>query len=110
VALQRLREGKLVIMSGICSAHATSDPKAHPECAACQATMYDIFPDWDEAVKRAEAAGKFQCVCGFVYYLTTNMCPLCCRVLKGQKYDRNAPPTFSAWQRFMQEMRQIFHW
>lgn len=68
----------------VCS-NPTHTPEKNPECRACQATMYDLFPDWDQAVARAKAAGKFKCKCGFVYYLTTNMCPLCCRVLKGEK-------------------------
>lgn len=50
-------------MAGICSAHIENDP----------------------AVARAKAAGEFKCKCGFVYYLTTDTCPLCNRVKKGHK-------------------------
>ena len=70
-------------MSGICSAHQDNDPN----CATCQATMKDLFPDWDKKVAEAIKAGRFQCICNFVYYLTTASCPLCSRVLEGKKLD-----------------------
>jgi hypothetical protein len=63
-------------MAGICSAH-------HPDmgpvegCAACHATPHDLFPDWDEAVARAEAAGTAVCACGFEFYRTVDFCPKC---------------------------------
>ena len=35
------------------------------------------FPDWDKKAAEAEAAGLTTCKCGFEYYLTTDICPLC---------------------------------
>ncbi len=68
-------------MAGICSKH-------HPDigivegindkCKLCHVTPHDLFPDWDQKVAEAEAAGEVKCfVCGFKYFATTNNCPLC---------------------------------
>jgi hypothetical protein len=49
-----------------------------PGCAACGATPHDLFPDWDEKVAKAEAAGTYRCDnCAFVFYKTTAHCPSC---------------------------------
>lgn len=71
-------------MSGICSAHRHNDPT----CAACQAHPRDIFSNWDEMVEEAKVAGLFKCVCGFDYYLTTDRCPLCNRILEGTRHGK----------------------
>ena len=61
-------------MAGICSRHQGNDP----DCAACQAEPRDLFPDWDEKLAEAEAAGRIHCPeCGYEFYLTTRDCPLC---------------------------------
>lgn len=64
-------------MAGICSAHWGPEPE--PGCAACAADIRDAFPYYDEMVARAEAAGRHTCECGFVYFKTTRICPLCCK-------------------------------
>lgn len=63
-------------MSGICSAH---HPSLEPieGCAACHASLEDLFGVSEVAQMRAEAAGKFTCDCGFEYYKTVGACPLC---------------------------------
>ena len=57
----------------ICSAHQTPDPN----CRLCQIKAEDVLPNYAE--KKAKAAGKHTCKCGFVYYYykTTDRCPLC---------------------------------
>lgn len=60
-------------MSGLCSAH-----QDHVSgCLACEAKPEDLFPDWQEMLAEAHAAGKHTCDCGFEFYKTTNICPLC---------------------------------
>ena len=65
-------------MSGICSIHA---PQLGPVegCAACHASLEDLFGVSEVALMRAEAeaAGLFTCDCGFEYYKTVDSCPLC---------------------------------
>ena len=48
-------------------------------CAACHATIEDLFGASEVALMRAEAeeAGLFDCDCGFEYYKTVDSCPLC---------------------------------
>ncbi len=65
-------------MSGICSMHHSSMGPVEG-CAACHATMGDLFGESEYARMRAEAeaAGEFTCDCGFTYYKTVDACPLC---------------------------------
>ena len=66
-------------MSGLCSRHKHHEPG----CRLCNTSPTDIFPNWEQKVAEAEAAGKHRCMgCGFVYYLTVNACPKCCRPAK----------------------------
>lgn len=61
-------------MAGICSAHQGYEPN----CRLCNLTPRDLFPDWDEKLAEAKAAGEHTCEgCGFVYYKTAEFCPLC---------------------------------
>ena len=61
-------------MVSICSAHRTRDM----ECPRCWVNIYNMFPDYDQKVAEAEAAGKYMCCkCNFVYYKTTDICPSC---------------------------------
>jgi len=48
-------------------------------CAACHASLEDLFGVSEVARMRAEAeaAGLFTCDCGFEYYKTVDACPLC---------------------------------
>lgn len=57
----------------ICSAHQTPDPN----CRLCQIKAKDVLPNYAEKHAEAEAAGEHTCECGFVYYKTTDSCPLC---------------------------------
>ena len=70
-------------MSGICSVHP---PQIGPveDCAACHATLEDLFGATEVARARAEAeaAGLFTCDCGFEYYKTVSDCPLCSKERK----------------------------
>lgn len=62
-------------MAGICSAHWGSSVKG---CVACNSSPRDLFPDWDEKLAEAEAAGTHKCTgCGFVFYRTVDVCPKC---------------------------------
>ncbi len=65
-------------MAGICSMHP---PQLGPVegCAACHATLEDLFGETAVAIARAEAeeAGLCTCECGFEYYKTVDACPLC---------------------------------
>ena len=64
-------------MAGLCSAH-----RDHVlGCRLCSVTPDDFFgPIWRQKVAEAEASGKHACEgCGLVFYLTIDMCPLCCR-------------------------------
>jgi hypothetical protein len=62
-------------MAGLCSAHRDKVPG----CAACEATIYDLLPNYDRLIAEAEVAGRHTCECGFVYFKTTYMCPKCYR-------------------------------
>lgn len=62
-------------MSGICSVHRHTEPG----CPACHAHPRDLFPDFDERLAEAEAAGEHKCECGFTYYRTVDSCPACYR-------------------------------
>lgn len=63
-------------MAGICSRHI----EAEPGCDLCAVDIRDALPDYDEVLARAEAAGRHKCECGFVYFKTTNTCPLCSKI------------------------------
>jgi len=68
-------------MAGLCSRH-------HPNlgvvegCDLCHASPADLFPDWEERLAEAKAAGLHTCErCSFEYYqyyFTSHICPLCC--------------------------------
>jgi hypothetical protein len=61
-------------MAGICSEHQ----KPHPACKLCHTHPRELFPNWDEKVAEAEAAGTTKCAkCGFEFFLTVDMCPKC---------------------------------
>lgn len=67
-------------MAGICSAHNGEEPVEG--CDACQSTPAQLLGitenEWDTAVVYAEACGRHICTkCGFVYYKTVELCPLC---------------------------------
>jgi len=66
-------------VSGICSRHRDHDPG----CPMCCADIRDVFPDYDEKVAEAEAAGLHLCACGFEHYRTVSFCPRCSRNLPG---------------------------
>jgi len=67
-------------LAGVCSAH-------HPslgvikDCVPCNTSPQELLGlnDCEWAAKKAEAedAGLFVCDCGFEYYKTIDMCPLC---------------------------------
>jgi rubrerythrin len=60
----------------ICSAHKVLDPN----CKLCQSTPEDLFGKdvWNRMKAEAEVAGEHRCLkCGFLFYKTTNNCPLC---------------------------------
>lgn len=62
---------------GICS---KSGPH-NPDCPACKATVYDLFPNWDEMHAKALAAWLHTCErCSFEYYKTVDSCPKCNKV------------------------------
>jgi hypothetical protein len=64
-------------MAGLCSIHQ----KADPSCSLCQAHPRDIFPNWDEKLKQAKAAGTVKCSnCGFEFFRTVIACPKCNRI------------------------------
>jgi hypothetical protein len=66
-------EGKLMSM---CSKHS----QKRPDCRLCNTDPRDVFPNWDEKLARAKAAGIEHCLgCGFDYYRTTSSCPKCGR-------------------------------
>lgn len=63
-------------MSGICSAHQHHEPG----CPRCEADVRDLIPGYDRLVDEAERAGTRVCsvgTCRFVFYRTTDLCPLC---------------------------------
>lgn len=61
-------------VSGLCSAHQSRVAS----CRLCNASPRDLFPDWDQKLAKAKAAGEHKCsACGFVYYKTTFTCPGC---------------------------------
>jgi hypothetical protein len=61
-------------MAGLCSTHR----KADPDCALCKAHPREIFPNWDEKLKEAQAAGTTRCsACSFEYFRTVLSCPKC---------------------------------
>lgn len=61
-------------MSGICSKHRHHEPG----CRLCGLEPRDVLPDYDRKCAEAKAAGEYQCAnCEFVYYRTTDLCPLC---------------------------------
>jgi len=77
-------------MTSICSQHQHIDP----DCAACNADIRDLLPDYDKKHAEALAAGLHDCECGFQYYKTVSFCPLCSRNLPGvcpghEKYNHN---------------------
>ncbi len=59
----------------ICSAHQA--PQA--DCPQCEITEEVLLQDpvFAQKVHEAEMAGEHTCVCGFVYYKTTDTCPKC---------------------------------
>ena len=60
----------------LCSRHHAYDP----HCYLCNKQPEDLFgkDSWNNALKRAEASGTSTCSnCEFVYYNTTNCCPVC---------------------------------
>jgi hypothetical protein len=66
-------------MSGICSKHRDLEPS----CQLCKADVRDLVPDYARLVDEAERAGTRVCAfgsCRFVFYRTTNCCPLCGRI------------------------------
>jgi uncharacterized OB-fold protein len=65
-------------MASICSLHRDNNP----DCPMCQASPTDLFPDYHEKLAEAEAAGRYTCRCGFVYYRTVDYCPLCSRPME----------------------------
>lgn len=60
-------------MANICSRHQ----RYEKDCKLCNSDVRDLFPDWNDKVAEAEAAGSVTCECGFEYYLTVNDCPMC---------------------------------
>lgn len=61
-------------MAGICSRHQGYVVG----CVQCEADPRDMFPNWDDMIAAAEAAGRYTCHnCKFVYFKTTDTCPSC---------------------------------
>lgn len=63
-------------MSGICSEHQGHDPG----CKLCNTDVRELLPDYDQKADEAERAGTRVCEfreCRFVFYRTTDCCPLC---------------------------------
>jgi hypothetical protein len=70
----RAGTAKLLMSTGVCSRHKFRDP----DCKACSTEPEDIFPDWEEKLAEAEAAGEVTCTaCRFIYYAVVDRCPLC---------------------------------
>lgn len=52
-------------------------------CKLCQVTARDVLPDYDAKLAEAKLAGSHKCEhCGFIYYLTSDVCPKCSRQFK----------------------------
>jgi hypothetical protein len=60
-------------MAKICSLHQGYELT----CRLCNTDIREVFPDYDQKVAEAKAAGTHVCECGFEYYKTTDTCPLC---------------------------------
>lgn len=62
----------------VCSIHRTKDP----DCPICKAKIWEVLniaeDEWNAIQARAEEAGTYKCLhCGFEYYKTIDLCPLC---------------------------------
>jgi hypothetical protein len=60
-------------MAGICSAHAHYEPG----CRLCNVSIERALPGYKRKLAEAQAAGEHTCKCGFTYYKTIDVCPMC---------------------------------
>ena len=83
-------------MAGVCSRHMDT---CDPDCPACNTTIRELLPDYDKKHAEALAAGQHTCICGFTYYFTTNLCPLCCTYTKeSRKQQRKLRKIDDNWE------------
>jgi hypothetical protein len=85
-------------VSGICSAHPPG--VTDPDCPACKATPADLLGEerWLKMQRDAERAGTHTCtVCGFVFYLTTRICPKCSSTARTKYVEPPLPSAAESW-------------